>query len=170
MPSLRPGDLDQRLTLLVPTLTENALNEEVSTWTVLRTIWAGVKEGLGREFLQSAQVSAQSKAAFRIRYAADITTANRARWGNTEYEIVDVTGTYRSGEAFNRHIGCGQCLDTITGEGCRLLDLLKRPLHAGSLAVEVLRRFGDIRVEAGRLGNQVNDKTSDLCHANCLYR
>tara|TARA_R110000868_G_scaffold100109_1_gene275262 strand:+ start:13883 stop:14212 length:330 start_codon:yes stop_codon:yes gene_type:complete len=95
---IHSGELDQRVTIVAATITENLLNEGVADWVDIRTTWAKAVEGLGREFLQGGQVTSQKKAVFKIRYEGDITTAHRVRWLGTNYEIVDVTGTYRSGE------------------------------------------------------------------------
>ncbi|CAN5318102.1 hypothetical protein BH11PSE5_BH11PSE5_20760 [soil metagenome] len=95
---MKVRDLNQSITILAPMVEENALNENVTSWANPRTVFAKVVEGSGREFVNGDQVISQKKAAFKIRFAQDVTTDHRVQWINTVYEIVDVTGTYRSGE------------------------------------------------------------------------
>lgn len=95
---IEAGELDQRIMVLAPTVTENALNEEVETFYELRRPWARPMEEKGREFVAADQMTALHKVAFKIRWAANITERCRVAWRERTYEILNITGTYRSGE------------------------------------------------------------------------
>lgn len=95
---MKAGELDQRITVLAPTVVQNALNEDVETFAQLRRPWARAMEEKGREFVAADQMTALHKVAFKIRWAANITEQCRVEWRDRTYEILNITGTYRSGE------------------------------------------------------------------------
>lgn len=97
---MRIADLDQRIGLLAPTITANALNEEVRAWTEIVRVWAQVREERGIEFLKAGAVQGQGRAAFRLRWRAGLSRDHRVEWRGRIYEIVDITGTRQSGEAW----------------------------------------------------------------------
>jgi SPP1 family predicted phage head-tail adaptor len=89
------GALDQHITIERPSLTTNALGEQITSWVVDGTPWARVIETPGREFLKGG-IEAEGKAAFVIRWRA-LDSAYRVTWGGRVYQIEDVTGTRREG-------------------------------------------------------------------------
>tara|TARA_R110000787_G_scaffold94640_1_gene197451 strand:+ start:593 stop:922 length:330 start_codon:yes stop_codon:yes gene_type:complete len=95
------GSRDQKIMVRVATVTRNSMNEEVRSWADLRPAWARVIEGQGREYLKGGAVQASARVVFVLRFSPimqDITSKNRVVWKNRTFELVDVTGTLRSGE------------------------------------------------------------------------
>lgn len=98
---MRAGDLDQRVVLLVPSKSRDSFGQMVSTYSPLRTVWAGVLEGMGKDFIAGADLTEQSRAAFKLRFVADIErfgTTLRVAWRGQLYEITQMTGSRHKGE------------------------------------------------------------------------
>jgi len=65
------GLLRHRVTIQTYTVTPNRLNEEVTTWTDLKTVWCAVDYHDGAEREEAEQETAQQTIAFTIRYHPD---------------------------------------------------------------------------------------------------
>lgn len=96
------GELNQRVTILAPVKARSKLGGETTEQhSPLRDVWARVVEGLGKEFVAAGAVVEQKKAAFKLRWAADLVALGatlRVAWGGHAYEIVTTTGTQQAGE------------------------------------------------------------------------
>lgn len=99
--TIAAGELDQRIQILAPLRARSKLGGESKAMAPLRKIWAKVNEGLGREFIAAGAVAEQKKVAFKTRFAADLYALGaqlQVDWAGNRFEIVNVTGTLRSGE------------------------------------------------------------------------
>lgn len=94
---MKAGALDQLITIEEPGAGTDELGQDTTdNWLPLATVWAEVKETMGREFL-SGNYQAEEKVAFRIRWM-EVDSKARVTWEGRQYRVVSVTGTYRSGE------------------------------------------------------------------------
>jgi SPP1 family predicted phage head-tail adaptor len=67
------GTLDRRIQILVRTLTPNAYNEQIESYTTLATVWGAKEELSGSEVVLAQQLSAVKTTQFRIRWRGDVT-------------------------------------------------------------------------------------------------
>lgn len=102
---MNAGQLDQRITILSATTTRDSMGATNETYAPLRPtaplVWARAMQGLGKEFVAAGNVEAQAKVAFQIRFASDIAALGaqaRVAWQGRLFEVLDMTGTRRSGE------------------------------------------------------------------------
>ena len=87
------GKLDRRVTILRYSMTRNADNEPIETWSDLATVWASKKDISDGEKVRAAQIGASLSTRFQIRWSslvADVNPKDRLRYGGRTYEIVGV--------------------------------------------------------------------------------
>lgn len=85
-----PGQLDRRVTLRRRTVTPNALNEAVETFSDLAVVWAQVLALSRRDQFVGEQNLNLSTLRFNIRYRSDFTTVDRVVYRGKEYDVTDV--------------------------------------------------------------------------------
>jgi len=90
---MQAGDLDERIDILAPTrATANAYGERITAFAVLfEAVPAKVMRPTGRQFFKGDQIQTQARAAFQIRYRADITRNMRVSYDSRQWDIIDVT-------------------------------------------------------------------------------
>ena len=84
------GELNRRVDIMRATITRDAFGGEISTWSVLGSVWANIRPGVARENLVNEQVQGFQEAVITIRYRSDITIKDRVRYQDKYYEIVGV--------------------------------------------------------------------------------
>lgn len=87
---MQPGRYNQRVTFEYKSVTRAGTGEEVTSWVVLDTVWAEVKQLRGKEFYSAAQMQDAMDHQIRIRYRTDITRDMRAVWRGQALDIVGV--------------------------------------------------------------------------------
>ena len=87
---MEAGKLDRRISIQGYTTVDDEYGNSVPAWTDIATVWASVKQGTGREFIQAAALTPESRVVFTIRWMDDITTANRVLYEGRVHEIQDV--------------------------------------------------------------------------------
>lgn len=73
---LGAGPLDRRITIERATVTRNALNEEVRTWSPIATVWASKSDVKDAERWAAHEVAAEVTTRFRIRWQAALANLN----------------------------------------------------------------------------------------------
>ena len=90
---MKAGDLDRRLTLRRATVTTNSLNELVSNWSDLATVWASKKDVSDGERVRAQEVGSSITTRFQVRWStvtASLTPKDRLVCEDREYEITGV--------------------------------------------------------------------------------
>lgn len=87
---MQAGRLNQRVTFEQKSVTRATNGEEVTTWVVLDTVYAEVKQLRGKEFFAAAQMQGTMDHQIRIRYRTDITRDMRAVWRSQTLDIVSI--------------------------------------------------------------------------------
>ena len=90
---MRAGEYDREVEVLKPTITRNALNEPITTWSVAFKMWAATKNGKGGEFYAAQKLYAEATDVFLAWYnttTAVINTTYRIRYSGHTYEILNV--------------------------------------------------------------------------------
>ncbi len=90
---MRAGDLDRRVTLERATVSQDAMNEDVLTWSPLATVWASYEPVRDGERFRAAETAAGLSARFVIRWSsavADLTPRDRVMFDGVVHEIVAV--------------------------------------------------------------------------------
>lgn len=94
--SIPAGQLDQRLTLLAPTVAEDAHGQRVETFAAAGTVWAAVLSVRMQDQQAAQALNAVAEQRFRIRYRADVLGTWRVQWRGTTFEVlgmpIDVQG------------------------------------------------------------------------------
>ena len=89
---MRAGDLDRRITIW-------RMGEEQQDpgggWIpaqpeLVATVWAAVQQTGGREFLDAAQVTAERRVVFRIRYRSDIQQDWWIEYGGWKHDVHEI--------------------------------------------------------------------------------
>lgn len=77
---LNAGSLDKRVTLQLPSYTDDGGGGSDALWSDVRSVAASVRPGVGREFLQAKQEQPEITHQVTIRYRADVTPKYRIRY------------------------------------------------------------------------------------------
>jgi SPP1 family predicted phage head-tail adaptor len=85
---IRAGDLRHRVTLQSPTVTQNDLGEDTTTWPEAGTFWAAVNPLSGNELFRAKQVNAEVTHEIEMRWTPLVTPANRIKFGTRIFEIL----------------------------------------------------------------------------------
>ena len=87
---MKPGMLDQRVTLQSRSVVKDGFGQDVITWVDVATVWAQCHALRGREFFAAAQVQQEQTVKVRIRYRADVSTTWRLLWQGRPHDITGV--------------------------------------------------------------------------------
>ena len=88
--SISAGRLDRSVQLVQPTATTNAINELITSWTVVSTVPAAYKPLNSTERFGANAVRTVRACKFHIRYRSDVTENWRVRYGVEEYRIIAI--------------------------------------------------------------------------------
>lgn len=89
---MRAGTLDQRVTIQTPATGQNAYGEPNTGWTDVATVWAGVRDVSGREYLSASATQNLTQTKITIRYLAGVVASMRVLHGSVTYNIEAVLG------------------------------------------------------------------------------
>jgi SPP1 family predicted phage head-tail adaptor len=84
---MKAGDLRERVTIQAKTVTFNAYNEPIETWSDLVTVCAAFPDQNGKEMRAAQKLYSSVTAVIVIRYRSDITVLHRVLHGSRVYEI-----------------------------------------------------------------------------------
>lgn len=88
MNPLDPGTLNRRITIKVPSTTQDGYGQEAQTWTDVVTCWASIKAATSREVYAAAGFVSQLSHIVTIRYtSAQITSAMRVSYDNRVLQV-----------------------------------------------------------------------------------
>lgn len=87
---MRAGRLDRRVTLQKPTRTQDDFGQAVETWSDVATVWAGVRQTAGSEFLQAQSETNEQQIVFTMRYRADVRETWRVVWEGRNFDVIEV--------------------------------------------------------------------------------
>tara|TARA_Y100000310_G_scaffold26152_1_gene24949 strand:- start:64 stop:399 length:336 start_codon:yes stop_codon:yes gene_type:complete len=87
---LRAGDLRHSVIIQTPTLTQDAVGGQDTSWATHATVWAELKPISGQEYLDPRSVQAEVSHQVRIRYLSTVTPDMRLLYGARVFEIVAV--------------------------------------------------------------------------------
>ena len=97
---MRIGELDRRIVIEAPTVTQNSYGEQVSSWATYRTVWAKMEWKGGSEKEETERMTATSKVCFYIRNLdISITEQNRILY-DSKYYVINVINEIEGREAF----------------------------------------------------------------------
>lgn len=85
---LDAGEMDQRLTLQQPVVTEDALGQRVTAWTTVAEVWGSAHPLRSRELLAADGQHAEATVRFRIRWRAGVLHTWRVLWRGVPHAIV----------------------------------------------------------------------------------
>jgi SPP1 family predicted phage head-tail adaptor len=86
--NIRPGELDQKITIYREVLSADGFGGQNVALTVLvDSTWAQVRPMSGRESERFDKLNAEMTNLFAIRYRSDIREDDRIKWGDEYYNI-----------------------------------------------------------------------------------
>ena len=94
---MRSGFLRHRVTIEMPISATNARGEKTKDWVTYRTVWAGIQQTSGRDFLDVHQTETETTATITMRYIAGVKANMRIKHWNRYYEIVHPINTEEQG-------------------------------------------------------------------------
>jgi len=99
LPLINPGDMRERVDLLAPSVSEDALGQRVEGFAVAATVWAQLQPIRGREYVAAQASQNEATVRFRLHWRAGVLASWRVRWRGQSYRIVadpiDVNGARR---------------------------------------------------------------------------
>ena len=90
---MQAGKLDKRITIQSPAAGKDAYGEPLTGWIDFATVWAGIQDLTGREYLAAAATQNAVTSKITIRHLDGIVSAMRAMHGTVAYSIEAVLGT-----------------------------------------------------------------------------
>lgn len=89
---MRSGNLDKRITIHAHATGQDANGEPATGWTTFATVWAGIRDLSGREFLAASGTQNAANTKITMRYLSGVTPAMRVTHGSNTYNIESVLG------------------------------------------------------------------------------
>ncbi|PRC93084.1 phage head closure protein [Solimicrobium silvestre] len=89
---MNSGQLNRRITIQAASTKQDALGQPIDGWSEVATVWAGITDINGREFIAAAAVQNTVQTKIIIRYRAGITPAMRVLHKDSIYNIEAVLG------------------------------------------------------------------------------
>lgn len=108
--SMRPGELDRRITFQRRGQTQSPSGAIVPGWVDHVTVWAGFRPTMGRERVQAPQTLATRTGTWRIRWRSDITEDMRFLFRGQPWQIEGIA-------EIGRREGLEITATAIEGEG-----------------------------------------------------
>ena len=93
------GELDRRITIQRATVTLNAFNEPIETWSDHATVSAKRRDASATESYRAQQVGAEITARFTVRWSSltsDVNSGHRLRFDDKIYNITAVRDVGRN--------------------------------------------------------------------------
>ena len=87
---MKIGLLRHRVIIEKPTQGKNAIDEVVSTWSTLCTVWAAVEPAAGNVYYTAKQLDARVDGRVRIRYRGDVEPTMRIKFDGRILSIVSI--------------------------------------------------------------------------------
>ena len=87
--------MNERITIQSAGATQDANGEIVPGWTDVATVWAGVLDITGREYVAAGATQASAQTKITIRYMPGIVPAMRVVHGTNIYNVESVLGQDR---------------------------------------------------------------------------
>lgn len=87
---MQPGDMDQRITLQIPTLTSDGAGGQTSAWGNVPStpiVWASVRPARGGERMDEDRMNARAIYVFTIRNRTDLDERCRIVWRGENYNV-----------------------------------------------------------------------------------
>lgn len=91
------GRLDRKIVIESYTLSKNALNESVGSWSTYHTCFANVLKSGGNEYIEADKVTATNRVKFKIRFFAGINEKMRIVYNSNYYDIIEIQELEREG-------------------------------------------------------------------------
>ena len=85
---MNPGNFRTRVMVQKKYLTYNTYNEPIETWKDSIELWADIINTGGGEFYAAQKLNTSTTAVFKTRYAVDIKTTDRIKYGDRIFEIL----------------------------------------------------------------------------------
>ena len=89
---MKAGSLNRRVILQSPATGQDANGEPLTGWTNFATVWAGINDLSGREYLAAGGVQNAAQTKIHIRYLVGVVPAMRVLHGSIAYRIESVLG------------------------------------------------------------------------------
>lgn len=84
------GKLDRRITIERRTETVKPSGSVVKAWAPIASVWAEIIQQTATEFFTGYGEAETGSVIFRIRFVADITTADRVTYNGTAYNLKEI--------------------------------------------------------------------------------
>lgn len=98
---MQSGKLRHRVSLLIPTYTQNQnTGEMTASWSDSTKLWASIEPLSGREFIAAQTAQSKVNARIKIRYRSDISYTMRIMDGAAVYNIEAVLPDKESGKEY----------------------------------------------------------------------
>lgn len=88
-PNISSGNFRHRITIQYPVSTKDELNQTITSWEDLKSVWADIKTLQGREYIAAAAAKAEKNSRFIIRYTHGIDETMRILFKGKIYDIVE---------------------------------------------------------------------------------
>ena len=87
---MEAGRLRHRVTLSSGSSTIDSFGQSTVTWTAFATVWADVRDVMGREYFEARQQEAIRWTRIVLRHRSDVTNETRVTFGSQVYDVDSV--------------------------------------------------------------------------------
>jgi SPP1 family predicted phage head-tail adaptor len=104
---IEPGQLRERVTVEIASVTTNSFGEAVLAWSTASSVWASVEGVVAREALAAGQMDVTVTHRVKLRYLPGLSQNMRFAWRNRTLDIVSLL------EHHNRSVHEAICQETV---------------------------------------------------------
>lgn len=87
---MRFGWLKHRVTIQIPTRSQNSFKEWVESWSTWKTVWASIEPTSGKRYFEAKQANADIDGIIRIRYLTGLQPFMRIKYGSRIFQIKSI--------------------------------------------------------------------------------
>jgi len=87
---MRTGLLRHRLTIQIPSRSQNAFDEWIDSWNDWATVWGSIEPNLGKRYFEAKQANSEVQGLIRIRYRIGLLPTMRVKYGNQIFKIISI--------------------------------------------------------------------------------
>ena len=106
---MRAGLLRHRLTIQIPSKSQNEFGEWIESWNDWATVWGSIEPNLGKRYFEAKQANSEVQGLIRIRYRTGLLPTMQVKYGDRIFKIISIVHPFEKKQEL--HILYKEALD-----------------------------------------------------------